>query len=139
MFTIIALIFSIHFYKNRYPKDFDAIIQQILTEIQKNETLKPYLPVLTNICYNLIYVYSFCQITLNNIIHFCIPYIQLATKTVAKMISSNSFINFLQTNLSIYQPLIKPSNLLILCPFMVLSITQNFDKIKPYAFTEDTI
>jgi hypothetical protein len=88
MFTIIALIFSIHFYKNRYPKEFDEIIQQILSEIQKNETLKPYLPALTNICYNLIYVYSFCQITLNNIIQFCIPYIQLATKSVTKMISS---------------------------------------------------
>ena len=84
MFTIIALIFSIHFYKNRYPKEFDEIIQQILSEIQKNETLKPYLPVLTNVCYNLIYVYSFCQITLNNIIQFCIPYIQLATKSVTK-------------------------------------------------------
>lgn len=99
MFTIIALIFSIHFYKNRYPKDFDAIIQQILTEIQKNETLKPYLPVLTNICYNLIYVYSFCQITLNNIIHFCIPYIQLATKTVAKIISSSAT-NTINTNIT---------------------------------------
>ena len=99
MFTIIALIFSIHFYKNRYPKDFDAIIQQILTEIQKNETLKPYLPLLTKICYNLIYVYSFCQITLNNIIHFCIPYIQFATKTVAKMISSNAT-NTINTNIT---------------------------------------
>jgi hypothetical protein len=98
MFTIIALIFSIHFYKNRYPKEFDAIMQQILSEIQKNETIKPYLPVLTNICYNLIYVYSFCQITLNNIIHFCIPYIQLATKFVAKMISNASTEN---TNINI--------------------------------------
>lgn len=102
MFTIIALIFSIHFYKNRYPKEFDAIMQQILFEIQKNETIKPYLPVLTNICYNLIYVYSFCQITLNNIIHFCIPYIQLATKTVEKMISgTNTSTNTSTPNISL--------------------------------------
>ena len=101
MFTIIALIFSIHFYKNRYPKEFDEIIQQILSEIQKNETIKPYLPVLTNICYNLIYVYSFCQITLNNIIHFCIPYIHLATKTVAKMISNANTENTSTPNISL--------------------------------------
>ena len=98
MFTIIALIFSIHFYKNRYPKEFDEIIQQILSEIQKNETLKPYLPVLTNVCYNLIYAYSFCQITLNNIIHFCIPYIQLATKSVTKMISNANTENTTNTS-----------------------------------------
>ena len=101
MFTIIALIFSIHFYKNRYPKEFDTIIQQILSEIQKNETLKPYLPVLTNVCYNLIYAYSFCQITLNNIIHFCIPYIQFAAKSLTKMISVTSTTNTSTTNISL--------------------------------------
>jgi len=82
LFTIIALLFSIHFYKNRYPNDFDKLLSNIFLELEKNKTIKPYLPILSTLAYNIIYIYSFCQITLNKTIQFCVPYIQMAVKKI---------------------------------------------------------
>jgi len=80
--TTIALIFGIHFYKSRYPKDYDSIILSISTNIQQNDKLKPYLPFLSSIFYYIVYAYSFCQIAATKTIQYCIPYIQIAVKKI---------------------------------------------------------
>ena len=87
LFTIIALFFGVHFYKSRYPEDFDAIIVNISTNIQQNEAIKPYLPMLSSLAYYAIYVYSFCQIVFSKTINFCVPYINLAVKRIFNAIS----------------------------------------------------
>jgi hypothetical protein len=82
VFTVIALIYSINLYKSHYPNEFDIIVTQIISFIQQNETIKPYLPLLTTMCYNAIYAYSFCQITLNKTIKFIEPYLQEGIKNI---------------------------------------------------------
>ena len=82
VFTVIALIYSINLYKSHYPKEFDIILTQIILFIQQNETIKPYLPLLTTMCYNAIYAYSFCQVTLNKTIKFIEPYLQQGIKNI---------------------------------------------------------
>jgi len=82
VFTVIALIYSINLYKSHYPNEFDIIVTQIISFIQQNETIKPYLPLLTTMCYNSIYAYSFCQVTLNKTIKFIEPYLQEGIKNI---------------------------------------------------------
>ena len=86
-FTIISLLFGVHFYKSRYPEDFDTVILNISANIQQNESLKPFLPFLTSLAYYTIYVYSFCQILFFKTINFCIPYINVAVKKIFNAIS----------------------------------------------------
>ena len=87
LFTIIALFFGVHFYKSRYPEDFDTVILNISANIQQNESMKPFLPFLTSLAYYTIYVYSFCQILFFKTINFCIPYINVAVKKIFNAIS----------------------------------------------------
>jgi len=93
LFTTIALIFGLHFYKNRYPKEFEMIITQFIDNIQKNETLKPYLPILTTTFYNIIYIYSLCQVAFNKTMRLTSPYIKSLTDFVR-----NNFLNKINTN-----------------------------------------
>ena len=93
VFTVIALIYSINLYKSHYPKEFDIIVTQIILFIQQNETIKPYLPLLTTMCYNAIYAYSFCQVTLNKTIKFIEPYLQQGIKNIHLMILYNTNTN----------------------------------------------
>jgi hypothetical protein len=86
--TFIALIFGIHFYKSRYPKDYDSIILSISTNIQQNDKLKPYLPFLSSIFYYIVYAYSFCQIAATKTIQYCIPYIQIVVKKIFSITNS---------------------------------------------------
>ena len=86
-FTIISLLFGVHFYKSRYPEDFDTVILNISANIQQNESFKPFLPFLTSLAYYTIYVYSFCQILFFKTINFCIPYINVAVKKIFNVIS----------------------------------------------------
>jgi hypothetical protein len=86
-FTIISLLFGVHFYKSRHPQDFDTVILNISANIQQNESLKPFLPFLTSLAYYTIYVYSFCQILFFKTINFCIPYINVAVKKIFNVIS----------------------------------------------------
>ena len=90
VFTVIALIYSINLYKNHFPNEFDIIVTQIILFIQQNETIKPYLPLLTTMCYNAIYAYSFCQVTLNKTITFIEPYLQEVIKNIHLMILYNT-------------------------------------------------
>jgi hypothetical protein len=88
IFTFTALIFGLHFYKNRYPHEFDTVFEQFLVSIQSSESLKPFLPYLTLMCCNIIYVYSFCQVTLNKIIRYTIPYIREAANFIRNKIDN---------------------------------------------------
>ena len=87
VFTIISLLFGVHFYKSRYPQDFDTVILNISANIQQNETLKPFLPFLTSLAYYTIYVYSFCQILFLKTMNVCVPYINLVVKRIFNAIS----------------------------------------------------
>lgn len=98
IFTFTALIFGLHFYKNRYPQEFDTVFEQFLASIQSSESLKPFLPYLSLMCYNIIYVYSFCQVTLNKIIRYTIPYIREAAKFIRNKIDNNTSNNSNTTN-----------------------------------------
>jgi cellobiose-specific phosphotransferase system component IIB len=93
LFTTIALIFGLHFYKNRYPKEFEMIITQFIDNIQKNETLKPYLPILTTTFYNIIYIYSLCQVAFNKTMRLTSPHIKSLSGFV-----QNNFLNKINTN-----------------------------------------
>ena len=86
-FTVISLLFGVHFYKSRYPQDFDTVILNISANIQQNESIKPFLPFLTSLAYYTIYIYSFCQILFFKTINFCIPYINVAVKKIFNAIS----------------------------------------------------
>ena len=103
IFTFTALIFGLHFYKNRYPQEFDTVYEQFLVNIQSSESLKPFLPYLTLMCYNIIYVYSFCQVTLNKIIRYTIPYIREAAKFIRNKIDNNSSNTTNTTNTLVFQ------------------------------------
>ena len=87
VFTIISLLFGVHFYKSRYPEDFDTVILNISANIQQNESFKPFLPFLTSLAYYTIYVYSFCQILFLKTMNVCVPYINLVVKRIFNAIS----------------------------------------------------
>jgi hypothetical protein len=93
LFTTIALIFGLHFYKNRYPKEFEMVITQFIDNVQKNETLKPYLPILTSTFYNIIYIYSLCQVAFNKTMRLTSPHI----KSLSDFVRDN-FLNKINTN-----------------------------------------
>ena len=99
--TFIALIFGIHFYKSRYPKDYDSIILSISTNIQQNDKLKPYLPFLSSIFYYIVYAYSFCQIAATKTIQYCIPYIQIVVKKIFSITNSMTNKKGISTSTSI--------------------------------------
>lgn len=120
--TIIALIFGIHFYKNQYPSDFDLIISQISDGLQKNKTLNPYLPLVSTLLYNAIYVYSLFQVGLNKTIQFCIPYIQEGSKRVTGLMSKST-------------PPIITTNKLITNSL----VTSEYDLVLIKSFTNDMI
>ena len=114
VFTVIALIYSINLYKSHYPNEFDIIVTQIILFIQQNETIKPYLPLLTTMCYNAIYAYSFCQVTLNKTITFIEPYLQEGIKNIHLRIlyNKNTTNLFTIVNANIYTS--SDSNLVII-------------------------
>lgn len=114
VFTVIALIYSINLYKSHYPKEFDIIVTQIILFIQQNETIKPYLPLLTTMCYNAIYAYSFCQVTLNKTIKFIEPYLQEGIKNIHLRIlyNKNTTNLFTIVNANIYTS--SDSNLVVI-------------------------
>jgi hypothetical protein len=132
--TFIALIFGIHFYKSRYPKDYDSIILSISTNIQQNDKLKPYLPFLSSIFYYIVYAYSFCQIAATKTIQYCIPYIQIVVKKIFSI--TNSIINKksisinVSNNDSINASIIKPLN---------KSLSTDYDLVLIKSPTNDVI
>ena len=74
---LLAISFVFHFYKNRYPNEYNAFSKQIFDYIENNERLKPIMPYLLKVGYAFIYVYSFCQILLNKVIQITSPYVKM--------------------------------------------------------------
>jgi hypothetical protein len=71
----LLLSFAFHFYKNRYPKEFEGYSNQLFEYVQNNESLKPILPYIVKVGYAFIYIYSCCQIFLNKVIRVSNPYV----------------------------------------------------------------
>ena len=74
---LLAISFVFHFYKNRYPNEYNAFSKQIFDYIENNEKLKPIMPYLLKVGYAFIYAYSFCQILLNKVIQITSPYVKM--------------------------------------------------------------
>ena len=92
---LLAISFAFHFYKNRYPTEYQAFTRQIFDYIENNESLKPMMPYLVKIGYAVIYVYSFCQIALNKVIQFTTPYVKMIRDKImpGKLVKSTSASN----------------------------------------------
>lgn len=71
----LLLSFAFHFYKNRYPKEFEGYSNQLFEYVQNNKSLKPILPYIVKVGYAFIYMYSCCQILLNKVIRVSNPYV----------------------------------------------------------------
>lgn len=90
LFRLLIISFAFHFYKNRYPKEYEAYSNQLFEHLQNTEILKPILPYVIKFGYALIYIYSFFQILLNNLISKSLPYVKLARdKTCEYLVKHN--------------------------------------------------
>ena len=78
LFRLLTISFAFHFYKNRYPKEYEAYSNQLFEKLQNSEMLKPVLPYIIKFGYAMIYIYSFFQILLNKVISKCLPYVKIA-------------------------------------------------------------
>ena len=78
LFRLLIISFAFHFYKNRYPKEYEAYSTQLFEKLQNSEMLKPILPYIIKFGYAMIYIYSFFQILLNKVISKCLPYVKIA-------------------------------------------------------------
>ena len=92
---LLAISFVFHFYKNRYPNEYNAFSKQIFDYIENNERLKPIMPYLLKVGYAFIYAYSFCQILLNKVIQITSPYVKMLRDKImpCKMCTSNTDTN----------------------------------------------
>jgi hypothetical protein len=105
---LLAISFVFHFYKNRYPNEYNAFSKQIFDYIENNERLKPIMPYLLKVGYAFIYAYSFCQILLNKVIQITSPYVKMLRdkimpcKMSATCNTTNSNSNSKKTIVSFY-------------------------------------
>jgi hypothetical protein len=76
LLQIFGISFVFHFYKNRYPNEYEKYSRQLFEYLKNNERLKPILPYMIKIGYALIYAFSYLQILLNNIITLSVPYVK---------------------------------------------------------------
>jgi len=97
---LLAISFVFHFYKNRYPNEYNAFSKQIFDYIENNERLKPIMPYLLKVGYAFIYAYSFCQILLNKVIQITSPYVKMLRDKImpCKMCTSNTDTNTSNSN-----------------------------------------
>jgi len=77
LFKLLAMSFTFHYYKNRYPEEYQAYSKQLFEYMENNERFKHILPYLVKIGYAFIYVYSYFQILLDKIIRITSPYVKL--------------------------------------------------------------
>lgn len=92
LLRLLAISFVFHFYKNRYPNEYNAFSKQIFDYIENNERLKPIMPYLLKVGYAFIYAYSFCQILLNKAIQITSPYVKMLRDKImpCKISTSNT-------------------------------------------------
>ena len=69
LIKVLGVFLAFHFYKNRYPNEFDNYSNQIYEYLKNNEHIKSFFPYLLKTGYVFIYIYSFCQIALNKILY----------------------------------------------------------------------
>jgi hypothetical protein len=101
LFRLLTISFAFHFYKNRYPKEYEAYSNQLFEKLQNSEMLKPLLPYIIKFGYVMIYIYSFFQILLNKVISKCLPYVKLARdKTSDYLVKHNIMSEKVFTNAS---------------------------------------
>jgi hypothetical protein len=100
LLRLLAISFVFHFYKNRYPNEFNAFSKQVFDYIENNEKLKPIMPYLLRAGYAFIYAYSFCQILLNKVIQITSPYVKMLRDKIMPCKMSTT-INTNTTNISI--------------------------------------
>ena len=87
---LLTISFAFHYYKNRYPNEYETYANQLFEYLQNNDKLKPLLPYIIKIGYAFIYVYSYCQILLNRIIIITSPYVKsLRDKTLDYLVKHN--------------------------------------------------
>ena len=89
----LSIFLMFHFYKNRYPKDFDEYSNQLFEYLKNNDTLKPIMPYIIKIGYTFIYIYSFFQITLNKIIKYTLPYVRSIRDNTCECLIKNNIIS----------------------------------------------
>ena len=77
MFKLLAISFVFHYYKTRYPEEYQGYVKQLFEYMENNEHLKHIMPYLVKIGYTFIYVYSYFQILLDKVIRITSPYIKL--------------------------------------------------------------
>ena len=90
---ILGIFLAFHFYKNRYPKEFNEYSNNIYEYLKNNEQLKPTLPYLLKAGYAVIYVYSFCQIVLNKVIQTSAPCVRSIRDKVCEYLVKNNIIS----------------------------------------------
>ena len=90
LFKILTIFFGGHYYKNRYPKEYEDYSNQLFEYINNNDRLKPYLPYLFKFGYGIIYIYSFCQIILNKGIKISLPYVKIIRDKTCKYLVNRS-------------------------------------------------
>ncbi len=93
LIKVLGICLAFHFYKNRYPKEFDDYSNQIYEYLKSKEQLKSVLPYLLKAGYVLVYSYSFCQIFLNKIIKISSPYVQSIRDNVCKILVKYNIIS----------------------------------------------
>ena len=77
LFKLLVLSFAFHYYKNRYPEEYQGYSKQLFEYMENNERFKHILPYLVKIGYTFIYVYSYFQILLDKVIRITTPYVKL--------------------------------------------------------------
>ena len=77
MFKLLAISFVFHYYKTRYPEEYQGYVKQLFEYMENNEHLKHIMPYLVKIGYTFIYVYSYFQILLDKVIRITSPYVKL--------------------------------------------------------------
>jgi hypothetical protein len=93
LIKVLGVFLAFHFYKNRYPNEFDNYSNQIYEYLKNNEHIKSFFPYLLKTGYVFIYIYSFCQIALNKIIKISCPYVQLIRDNVCKFLVKQNIIS----------------------------------------------
>jgi len=77
LFKLLVLSFAFHYYKNRYPEEYQGYSKQLFEYMENNEHFKHVLPYLVKVGYTFIYIYSYFQILLDKVIRITSPYVKL--------------------------------------------------------------
>lgn len=77
LFKLLIISFIFHYYKNRYPEEYDGYSKQLFEYMENDKRFKNVVPYLIKIGYSFIYIYSYFQILLDKVIRITSPYVKL--------------------------------------------------------------